>query len=306
MAILCLLVGFSSPADQALAIKTKSIKTTQNLLPTVEYSKIRLISLAPEPTSHSACPTRFGRLQSRIMSPDTSSAPVTDPLTHSLDLLSDTYNYNLWIYSLLRSHIGEDVLEVGAGVGNITRFLLPHARVVCLEPDPNYAASLRQLASAHRNLEVVQADIQGGGAAHLQDGTFDTVLCINVLEHIKDDANAVSRMLSCLRPGGKLLLYVPACPSAFGVLDTNLGHFRRYSRRALRRIAKEAGGGVLSCRFVNMPGYFGWMWSSRIARETRIDPGKARVVDKLAPYISAFEKLIPPPIGQSLLAVIVK
>jgi hypothetical protein len=127
-----------------------------------------------------------------------------------------------------------------------------------------------------------------------------------VLEHIRDDVAGLKSMLANLAPGGALLLYVPACPFAFGTLDASLGHYRRYSKRSLRRLAAANGASLRLCRFVNMPGIFGWFWASRVSRDTRIEPRKARFVDRLAPYISAFERIIPPPIGQSLFAVIVK
>jgi SAM-dependent methyltransferase len=229
-----------------------------------------------------------------------------DALTQSLDLLSDTYNYNLWVYSLLRPKIGESVLEVGAGVGNLTRFLLDRKSVVCLEPDPAYAAALRDLAAMHRNIQVLGTGLAEDGAAAVPGATFDTVLCVNVLEHIRDDVAGLKSLLANLAPGGALLLYVPACPFAFGTLDASLGHYRRYSKRSLRRLAAANGASLRLCRFVNMPGIFGWFWASRVSRDTRIEPRKARFVDRLAPYISAFERIIPPPIGQSLFAVIVK
>jgi SAM-dependent methyltransferase len=288
-------------------MKTKS--TMFDLVATT-LTAVTQFFLFPRPEypagSFYACPFRSLHIHSGVMPSETDCESAHEPLTQSLDLLSDTYNYNLWVYSLLRPHIGANVLEIGAGVGNVTQFLLPHPRVVCLEPEPRYNHALQKLAAVHRNIEVVHADIQGSGAEPFRNGTFDTVLCINVLEHIKDDTEAVRHMLSCLRPDGKMLLYVPACPSAFGVLDASLGHFRRYSRSALRRITKAAGGQLLSSRFVNMPGYFGWLWASRISRDTLIKPQKARFVDRLAPYISAVERIIPPPIGQSLLAVIAK
>jgi SAM-dependent methyltransferase len=240
------------------------------------------------------------------MSPDQGRSSAPDALTHSLDLLSDTYNYNLWIYSLLRPHIGENVLEVGAGVGNLTRFLLDRKRVVCLEPDPAYAAALRALAQTHRNLQIIQSGLAEDEPAVVPGATFDTVLCVNVLEHIRNDAAGLRSMLACLEPGGRLLLYVPACPFAFGTLDASLGHYRRYSRKSLRRLVATTGASLRLCRFVNMPGFFGWFWASRVSRDTRIEPSKARFVDRLAPYISAAERIIPPPIGQSLFAVIVR
>lgn len=227
-----------------------------------------------------------------------------ETIKHSLDLLKDTYNYNHWIYSHLRPYLGESVLEVGSGTGNITRFLLSCPRVVCLEPEPVYIKLLSDLANRHLNVQLVVSSLEEFSAGDLSPGKVDTVICINVLEHIEDDESAVRKMLSLLQPGGKLLLYVPACQWAFGAMDEAMGHHRRYSRRDINTLARKAGTRVCVRRFVNFVGLAGWWWAGCILRETQIDVRKARFMDRIVPFLSSVERLVSPPIGQSLFAVL--
>lgn len=226
-----------------------------------------------------------------------------ESMSHSLDLLKDTYNYNHWIYSLIRAHLGQKVLEAGSGQGNITRFLLDRERVYCLEPEPFYLAKLQELAEVHRNVSCVLGAIQDLPALAETIDRVDSVICINVLEHIEDDAHALECMRHVLRERGKLILYVPACQWAFGTLDVNLGHFRRYERRRTAKLLQSVGYQATYCRAVNIVGAFGWCLESRVRRQKVIDPGKARFMDRLAPFLAALEKIVRPPFGQSLLYV---
>lgn len=232
--------------------------------------------------------------------PDTN----TNPLSHSLDLLSDTYNYNHWIYSLLRPYVGKKVLEIGSGVGNLSQFFLNCEELTCLEPESEYYTRLLSLGACHRNICVVQGSIGTIPDGDLRAQQYDTVVCVNVLEHIQDDTSALLGMRATLKDGGTLLLFVPAVQMAYGSLDKNLGHFRRYSKRSVRHLANQAGLSVTNLRYVNALGLLGWWWSGRIKGEQFIDPQKARVMDRLVPYISALERLIPIPVGQSLFAVL--
>jgi len=229
-----------------------------------------------------------------------------DSLTHSLDLLNDTYNYNHWVYSLLRPRIGSAILEVGAGIGNLTQFLLHHDTVVCLEINPAYIEKLNTIRLVHQNVQVVNENLEKFCHNPEHAASFDTVICVNVLEHIKDDLAAVQGMISLLKQQGRLLLYVPACPAVYGAIDKGLGHFRRYSKRALLRCAKQSDVRVEICHYVNLPGLFGWFWEGRIKKASYINPGKARIMDAMVPYVAALERLIRPPVGQSLFASFVK
>lgn len=227
-----------------------------------------------------------------------------DPgLSHSLDLLSDTYNYNHWIYSLCRPWLGKEVLEVGAGIGNLTQFLLGAQRLVCVEPEPEYKGALEDLARTHLNMKYYGVPV---GDIPVQECGFDSALCVNVLEHIEDEEHAISAMASRINSGGHIVLYVPAVAWAYGVLDEKLGHYRRYNRRRLHKLAKSCGLSVRKMHYVNFIGLFGWWWCGRVKKEALIDPDKARFMDRLVPFVSACERVVRIPAGQSLLAVLAK
>jgi SAM-dependent methyltransferase len=230
---------------------------------------------------------------------------MSDSLSLSLDLLKDTYNYNHWIYSLLRPFLGNTVFEIGAGTGNLTRFFLPVEKLFCLEPDARFCAQLKQLAAVHLNMTVIEDSLESYFLKRASHQT-DTLICVNVLEHIADDFDAVQKMADMLKPGGSLLLYVPATTWAFGELDRNLGHYRRYSKHRLVDIAVSAKLRVKHLRHVNCLGALGWWWSSRVRKEKEIPPEKARLVDRFVPYLAAIERIIPIPFGQSIFAVFEK
>ena len=224
-------------------------------------------------------------------------------LDNSLDYLKDTYNYNHWIYSMLRPWLGEKVLEVGSGTGNISRFLLDRNVLVCVEPCGDYLPGLHKLAEVHSNINVVAGDDGALDSIIERADLYDSVVCLNVLEHIEDHKKAVERFERILKSGGRLLLYVPACSWAFGKIDRKLGHFRRYNRKHLLKLVADSGFHIKKCRYVNFVGVWGWWWSSRILGEPGIKKNKAHFVDRLVPYISAIERLVPPPVGQSLFVV---
>ncbi|NCD22857.1 MAG: methyltransferase domain-containing protein [Spartobacteria bacterium] len=237
---------------------------------------------------------------------DTPFNPSLHALSHSLDLLKDTYNYNHWIYSLLREHLGDTICEVGAGTGNLTQFFLPAQSVLCIEPEAQYGDALRRLAQVHLNLQVYSGGLADCAGARGHAAAFATVVCVNVLEHIEDDAQALEQMESLLQAGGRLLLYVPAGPWAYGHLDRQLGHFRRYSKRRIRQLAAQVGFELERCIYVNFAGVFGWFWHSRVLGRDVVSPQSAQFVDRLVPYLSAVERLVRPVVGQSLFAVLRK
>lgn len=223
-------------------------------------------------------------------------------LDQSLDLLKDTYNYNHWIYTLLRPWLGNNVLEVGSGPGNLTRFLLDREKLLCVEPNDYYLNNLKMLAHVHANISVVQGR-DSCLANESYFNSFDTIVCLNVLEHINDDLETLKTFAHALNPLGALLLYVPACPWAYGTLDRKLGHYRRYNKKGLREKLREAGLIIHRCVYVNFIGVFGWWWTSCINRAESINPQKARLIDRCVPFLSALERIAPPPIGQSLFVV---
>src|SRR5919198_278074 len=156
-----------------------------------------------------------------------------------LDRMSSARNYNAWLLERARPYLGARVVDVGAGIGTFTVELGRFAdSVVALEPDPEEASVLRSRFAGDERVSVLQCT-----AAELpvDEARFDAAICFNVLEHVPDDVGALRAVHSRLRPGGHLLLLVPAHPALYGETDRAVDHVRRYDRETLRRAAETAG-----------------------------------------------------------------
>lgn len=205
-------------------------------------------------------------------------------------------NYNRWLFGRCEPHLGRRVLDAGAGIGTFTELLVPGREVVALEPDPDLAAALRRRVGDLPNVTVVE-----GGVADA-NGEFDSIVCLNVLEHIRDDEDALGRFRSALGAGGRLLLLVPAHPSLYGEIDRTVAHERRYSKDALRERLVAAGFEVETLRHVNPLGALGWFVSSRLRKRQQVPEGSLLIYDKLVPLLRALD-WVDVGVGLSLWAV---
>jgi SAM-dependent methyltransferase len=221
----------------------------------------------------------------------------------SLETLADLYAYNHWFYARLRPFLRGRICDIGCGTGNFIQFLLNHEHVVGMDPYVPSLTVARERFRAHGNVDFVQAQLDDCPNAALPSGTFDTVVCLRVLDALPDDVDALRRMAALCRPGGKVVILAAAHASAYGTLDQALGHLRRYNRRTLGRAFRAAGLRVTHGFYMNALGYFGWLLHSRLLRHTQIPGGGARVLDRLVPVLDACERLLPPPFGQSLVMV---
>lgn len=222
-----------------------------------------------------------------------------------LETMQLARRYAAHVFDLFRPDIGRRVLEVGCGIGTMTAPLLALAdSVVGLEPNPNCAALLTAAVGNHPRLELRFCHLEDCDPADLAAHRFDTVYCANVLEHIADDALALRTFAKVLIPGGKVLIFVPAVQAAYGPLDAELGHFRRYSKRTLAAAFEHAGLSLLRLRYTNPIGLAAWMFNARVLRSTVHSPAQVRLFDTLiAPWALPLERLAAPPIGLSLVAV---
>ena len=207
-----------------------------------------------------------------------------------------------WLFDRLRPYLGLRVLDVGAGLGTFSELIAPRCDlVVALESDPVFAIALRdRFADSHR-VRVV-----GGRGRHRRSpslpGPFDSIVCLNVLEHIRDDTAALRRFHDLLAPGGRLLLLVPSHPILYGRADRELGHERRYSKRLLQRVLEQSGFTVEVARHVNPVGAAGWLVSGRLLRRTDIPSGPLRAYDRAVPLLRALDR-VELPFGLSLWVV---
>jgi SAM-dependent methyltransferase len=214
-------------------------------------------------------------------------------------------NYFAWQSRLVVRELGRRVVEVGCGIGNFTGLLLDRELVLSVDREEVCVEHLRDRFLGQPNLKVVVCG--PGSDAFRELGRYrpDSVVCVNVLEHIEDDAAALRAMAEILTPDGVIVLLVPAFEALYGPIDRNLGHYRRYRRGAVRRLANSVGLEVRKLHYVNAIGLFGWWVNARVLkRETQSD-GQIAIFDRwMVPIFSAIEGAIPPPFGQSILAVL--
>jgi len=222
----------------------------------------------------------------------------------TLRRVSRMSRFNNWLVDELEPHMGQVVLEVGAGTGNITQWLLRRGkRVVALDRS---AASLEFLGGrfgGHANLECLLADITDTDGEELRRCGADTVICLNVLEHVEADALALHCMREALLPGGRLLLLVPAHPWLYGSLDRALGHLRRYRRRTLCELVTGAGFRVMRSRYFNLFGVLGWWVASRLTCQQVLPERSLALYERLTPLFRLLERLTGRLLGQSLIVV---
>jgi SAM-dependent methyltransferase len=213
-------------------------------------------------------------------------------------------NYNAWLGRRLSAHLGKRVLEVGAGLGTITREILPKRElVIALEAEEAYAARLREVFKDSPHVRTLHCAVEATDWNALSQERIDSVLLSNVLEHIENDGAAVRNFRRVLRPGGLLVLLVPALPWLFGSLDEAVGHHRRYLPRTLRTVVEENGFQLDQLEWMNLLGIPGWFLNSRILKRRVIPAGQLRAYDRLAPLLARAESAFRLPIGMSLLAV---
>lgn len=219
--------------------------------------------------------------------------------------MAEAKNYFAWQAQLVTPELGLRVAEIGCGIGNFTRWLLDRDLIIAVDSDRDALADLEQRYAGRANLQTICAD--GADLRAVRRFGADSCVCLNVLEHIEDDASAIREMASIIPRGGKIVLIVPAFPSLYGPIDRNLGHFRRYRRATLAALAGPAGLTVEKLRYINLPGFFGWWLNARIFQREEQSPSQIRVFDRyFVPFISRFEKILRSPFGQSIFAVFQK
>ncbi len=232
--------------------------------------------------------------------PDTIEAVGVETLLR----LADVETYNDWVYRRIRPYLGERLLEVGCGIGNMSGYYADRSLLVCLDLLPEPLTLVRRKLGKRPNLHTLLGDICAESTiAALTRYDFDTAVMLNVLEHIEDDARALRATHRLLVPGGRLVLLLPAERYLYGTLDQALGHYRRYEPDDVRPLVEDAGYAVELLEYMNLPGILGWFLNGRLLRRRLLPRAQLAVFNVLAPLFEWMEGAIPPPRGQSLLVV---
>jgi glycosyltransferase involved in cell wall biosynthesis/phospholipid N-methyltransferase len=213
--------------------------------------------------------------------------------SHILHDLEKAQRFNRWMADAVHPHVGSRVLEIGAGIGNITHWLTPRDRYVASDINPQYLGYLRNLAMTKPYLEVRRVDLEAPEDFRDLAGGFDTVVCLNVLEHVADPATALQNLHSALEPGGRVVLYVPQGKDLYSSLDEVLHHRTRYERDELAAELEAAGFEVETIRDFNRASVPGWWWNGKKLGRRRFGKIQLKVFDMLVPLLRRVDRRIP-------------
>ena len=233
--------------------------------------------------------------------------PIEEDPFYVADLLQmqKAENYRRWQFEMVSPWIKGRLLEVGGGIGNFTPELAGVAsRVTSLEPNAYCHARLLEKTKGLPNVQVLNVTAEALFNQLSPTDAFDTIILMNVLEHIKDDEAVLRQLKQRLAPNGRIVVLVPAGPWAFGSTDERLGHYRRYSKTSARALMKRLSLEVEKLRYYNFIGVWAWWWNGKVTRRESQNDGQNHLFDNyFVPLISRIEKVLPPPLGQSVLVV---
>jgi len=211
-----------------------------------------------------------------------------------LDSLAGTKRFNRWMADTVLPYLGENTLELGAGIGNMTQHLARGRKsYVASDIDEEHMARLRVRFRGRPNLTMQRCDLRAPQDFEALAGSFDSVVCLNVVEHLKDDVDALRNIYSALKPGGRAIILVPQDQKAYGTLDEVLGHYRRYSEVQLRERMEAAGFEVERTLHFNRVTRPGWRFNGQVLRRRSFSRFQLRVFDALVPLWRRIDHLLP-------------
>jgi SAM-dependent methyltransferase len=226
-----------------------------------------------------------------------------------LEAMSFAVNYHRWILSIFEPHLGKRIVEVGAGTGSFSELLLEQRLDLLSLVEPStvmHQQLCRRMEELGPSVTVkTYNDVFENVAEEIRSTVQpDSVIYVNVLEHIADDVNELKVINQTLDVGGKLFIFVPALSWLHGSMDRQLGHFRRYTRTELEKKCVAAGFRVIVARYFDVMGVLPWWVKYKLLQSKEMEPGAVRFYDqRVVPIAKTLETSITPPIGKNVLLI---
>ncbi len=218
----------------------------------------------------------------------------------TLESMSQAVWYNDWILKRFKEYLHGDILEIGCGIGNFAWLLSRYGKVWAVDIEKEYITETKQKVNG--KVQVGLGDIEEG-EYFFGDQKFDNIVCLNVLEHIKDDDRALDNLFSLLKNKGRLILLVPSHKLLYGEIDRSIDHYRRYDKSEIGKRLEKIGFKICRLRRLNFLGALGWFIAGKVLKETVVKRGNIKIFNLVAPAFLRMEKFIEPPLGISVLAV---
>jgi SAM-dependent methyltransferase len=226
-----------------------------------------------------------------------------------LEAMSFAANYHRSIWEAFKPYMGERLVEVGAGSGSFSDLVLERASesVSLVEPSADMYRLLRRRVERSRvasRVETYNASFRQVAEQIRQAQRPDSIIYVNVLEHVADDATELQIVHRTLDAGGRVFIFVPALPRLYGGFDKQVGHFRRYTKPGLEGLCRESGFRILESGYFDLAGVLPWWIKYRLLKSETMEAGLVTFYDKhVFPFTRALESIISPPMGKNILLV---
>lgn len=226
----------------------------------------------------------------------------------TLDVIANADSFNKWMYETIKPYSKGTVLEIGSGIGNISKlFLKDNFKILLSDLRPEYCKILNEKFEKQKTflgairIDLSHLNFENEYAEHLE--SYDTVFALNVVEHIQNDMLAITNCKKLLKPGGNLIILVPAFQALYNNFDKHLGHYKRYTSSDLKTLFIKNKFEIISTKFFNLAGIAGWYFSGKILRENSIPEGQMTLYNYLVPIFRIFDKIALNRIGLSVITV---
>lgn len=217
-----------------------------------------------------------------------------------LEGLATAVNHRRWFVELAIPHLGDDPIEIGSGLGDYALEWAPHFdRFTATEADPDRLVRLKERMVENPKIDVREMLLPTDAKAN-----YSAAVSYNVLEHIDDHVGALRSISQLVRPGGRVIIIVPAFMFAMSPVDIATGHVRRYTKKTLSAAMRDAGLEVEKIHYANALGLLGYYMATSVFKLAPKEGAMVKVYDKVVlPVTKAMESLVRPPFGQSVFAV---
>lgn len=220
--------------------------------------------------------------------------------TQTLESMGQALWYNKWMQRKFNEYLTGKILEIGCGLGNFTGALIEFGQVTAIDINYEYIKKLN--IKLKGKAQVGYGNIESGKYFFNSD-KFNSIICLNVLEHIRNDGKALKNMYKLLEKNGYLILLVPAHKLLYGEIDKAIGHFRRYEKKEIGKIVEQYKFEVIKIQKLNFLGALGWLFNAKILKRKGIDNSSIKLFNFIAPAILPIENFFEPFFGTSVLVI---
>jgi SAM-dependent methyltransferase len=226
-----------------------------------------------------------------------------------LEAMSIAVNYHRWIFRFFEPYLGTRVVEVGAGIGSFSRWLLERKleRLSLVEPSMGLCEQLEQRVQSFKSsatITIYNSTFRDVAPSIKDADTPDSIIYVNVLEHIADDEAELRAVNGALGMGGHLFVFVPALPCLFGAFDREIGHVRRYTKRELNMKCQKAGFEIQQSRYFDLIGIAPWWIKYKLLNSNRLESSAVDFYDRnVVPVSRLIERFVRPPAGKNLVLI---